>query len=154
MKALLICMAAAAAALSTAQGQIVRVEVNGIPGTYDGTPPQLLDGRVLVPVRSVFEQLGATVTWDEEQKVVTAEKEGRRIWMRIGEATAMRNDVPILLDVPPQIIEGRTLIPLRFVSEAMGAKVEWNGLEKLVQITTEPPPGIEGPALRSRPAFP
>ena len=55
---------------------VVRVEVNGVVASYDGTPPQLLRGRVLVPVRGVFEQLGAAVTWDEEKKVVTATKDG------------------------------------------------------------------------------
>lgn len=118
----------------------MRVEINGVPGSYDGTPPQIIRGRVLVPVRSVFEQLGATVMWDAETQVVTAVKEGRRIWMRIGETTAKRDDVPVMLDVPPQILEGRTLIPLRFIGEALGAKVQWNGLERLVLITTEPPP--------------
>ncbi|MCO5297576.1 MAG: copper amine oxidase N-terminal domain-containing protein [Fimbriimonadaceae bacterium] len=142
MNTLLTCVVAAVVALPMGQGQIVRVEVNGVPGTYDGTPPQIRDGRVLVPVRSVFEQLGATVTWDDEKKVVTAEKEGRHIWMRIGETTALRNDVPVILDVAPQIIEGSTLIPLRFISEALGAKVVWNGIEKLVVITTEPPPAL------------
>ncbi len=115
---------------------IVRVEVNGVVASYDGTPPQLLRGRVLVPVRGVFEQLGAAVTWDEEKKVVTATKDGHVTWLRIGDKTARRDNAPVVLDVPPQLLDGRTLIPLRFVSEAMGAKVDWNGAEKLVSITT------------------
>lgn len=118
---------------------VVRVEVNGVVASYDGTPPQLLRGRVLVPVRGVFEQLGAAVTWDEEKKVVTATKDGHVTWLRIGDSTALRDKVPVILDVAPQLLDGRTLIPLRFVSEAMGCKVDWNGVEKLVSITTTVP---------------
>lgn len=129
-------LAVSLGALAVVAQVIVRVEVDGIPASYDGTPPQIVNSRVLVPVRGVFEQMGAEVNWDDENKVVTANRNGRSIWMKIGEGTARRDDVPVILEVPPQVIEGRTLIPLRFVGEALGVKVNWNGLEKIVTIDT------------------
>lgn len=134
---LLLAFALVAASVVAAQAQIiVRVEVDGVPASYDGTPPQIRNGRVLVPVRGVFEQFGAEVVWDEQKKEITATRKGRRIWMRIGDATATRDGVPVALEVPPQIIEGNTLVPLRFIGEALGVKVGWNGLEKIVIIET------------------
>lgn len=136
MKSLLLCAAMAAASPSPAQ-EIVRVEVDGVMASYDGTPPEIRSGRVLVPVRGTFEQIGARVNWDPVQRVVTAEKDGRVLIMKIGESTAVRGQEVLRLDVPPQIIEGRTLIPLRFVSEALGAHVHWDGLERIVTIKTK-----------------
>lgn len=96
----------------------------------------MVRGRVLVPVRGTFDQMGATVTWDNTSQTVTASHDGSTITLKIGDNVAMKNGDPITLDVPPQIIEGRTMIPLRFIGEALGAKVSWDGIGRLVSIDT------------------
>jgi len=92
--------------------------------TFD-VPPQIESGRTLVPLRAIFEALGATVEWDASTQTVTATKDGTTVKLQIGSKIAYKNGSPVPLDVPGKIHNGRTLVPLRFVSEAMGASVEW-----------------------------
>lgn len=120
---------------AVAMSQEVRVEVNGTPASYDGTAPKVVKGRVLVPVRGTLDQFGVTMNWDPDSQVFTAEKDGLKVTLKIGERTAYKNGDPITLDVPGLIIEGRTLVPLRFLSECFGAGVQWDGIKRLVTIT-------------------
>lgn len=79
-------------------------------------------------MRAIFEALGASVDWDQAyRETVTATKNGTTVKLRIGSETAYRNDQPITLEVPGIMDENwRTMVPLRFVSEALGANVDWN----------------------------
>jgi len=97
-------------------------------------PPLLSEGRVLVPLRSVLERLGAEVTWQPEEKLaaVSHSRGTVQLWPGAGEARV--NGVYYSLDVPAQILEGRVLIPLRFVSEALGAEVHWDPERRQVGI--------------------
>lgn len=97
--------------------------------------PITVDSRVLVPFRAISEALGAEVTWDEANQVVTAKKNNTTIKLTIGDRVAFINSGSVLLDVPPQIIDNRTLIPIRFISESFGAKVDWDGSTRTVSIT-------------------
>lgn len=124
---------------AVASAQVVRVEVNGVLASYDGTPPQIRKGRVLVPVRGTLDQMQVEMNWDQVMRVFTAEKEGLKVTLKVGDRFAYRNGDPVELDVPAQVIEGRTMVPLRFLSECFGASVGWNGLEQLVSITTGNP---------------
>lgn len=83
------------------------------------------NGTTLVPVRDIFEALHAKVTWDQEIQTVTALKDDVAIILQIGNNTAYRNGEPVNLPVPGKIINNSTMVPLRFVSEAMGAEVNW-----------------------------
>ncbi|MDR5683886.1 MAG: copper amine oxidase N-terminal domain-containing protein [Armatimonadota bacterium] len=111
----------------------VRVFVDGERVTFD-QPPVVIGGRVLVPLRGVFERLGATVEWEASTRTVLAVRGGTVVELPVGSRIARVNDRPVTLDVPAMIVGGRTLVPLRFVSEAMGARVEWREATRTVLI--------------------
>ncbi|NSW83619.1 MAG: copper amine oxidase N-terminal domain-containing protein [Syntrophothermus sp.] len=102
----------------------VSVTVNGAQLNCD-PPPFIQDGTTLVPMRAIFEALGAQVGWDAETQLVTATKENRVVILQIGKPTGYINNQPVTLLKAPRIVEGRTFVPLRFVSEALGANVDW-----------------------------
>ncbi|MTI53307.1 stalk domain-containing protein [Geosporobacter ferrireducens] len=117
-------------------GSTPRILVNNIEQTYD-TLPIIENGRTLIPMRGVFESLGAEVQWDEATKTVKGKKENTEIELKIGSYFAYKNDEKIQLDVQPKIVDGRTMIPLRFVGEALGADVQWDQNSKTVDIKTQ-----------------
>ena len=89
------------------------------------TPPTVVDGRTLVPVRAIFEAIGATVTWDEATSTATGVRGDITVTIQINDTTAYVNGEPRALDVPAQLINERTMVPARFISEAMGCDVTW-----------------------------
>lgn len=111
----------------------VRVILNGRTLQFD-VPPIIEDDRTLVPLRVIFEALGAGVEWDGTTQTVKAERHGTIIMLVIG-GGAHINDQSVELDVPAKIVNDRTLVPLRFVSEAMGCRVDWDGATRTVNIT-------------------
>lgn len=113
----------------------VTVVLDGEVLNFD-VPAQIIDERTMVPMRAIFEKLGATVEWDGETRTVTAHKKGIVISMTIGNTSITRNNVPQNIDVPAQIVDDRTLVPVRFVSEYMGSTVDWNQETKTVTITS------------------
>lgn len=104
----------------------IQVFIEGEKQVYK-QPPVNSKGNVLVPLRGIFESLGATVEWDSATQTVTATRGGRTVVLTIGSTTAYVNGVPVTLSVKPQLINGSTMVPVRFVSEAFGGEVEWNG---------------------------
>lgn len=98
--------------------------------------PVVRDGRVLLPMRAIFEALDATVNYNQTQKTVTAYKAGTTVVLKLNSRSATINDEAVLLDVPAQSIKGRTLVPVRFVSEALGQQVDWSSQSKKVTINT------------------
>lgn len=114
----------------------VKVYLDGNMLVFD-QPPIIEDGRTLVPLRAVFEALGADVDWDGDTRTVTAQKEQLKIELQIGSKVAYVNNQPVELDVPGRIVNDRTLVPLRFVSEALGARVDWDGSASIVRITRQ-----------------
>lgn len=101
------------------------------------TPAIVEQGRTLVPLRAIFESLFAEVFWDSAEQKVTATKGSTTITLYIGDTTAWINGIQTPLDVPPKIVNNRTLVPVRFVSESLGADVWWNGLNRTVVVTSE-----------------
>ena len=110
----------------------VQVVVNGQPVNFD-QPPVERAGRVFVPLRGVFERLGATVVYENGQ--INATGNGRNISLHIGSTTATVNGQSQTLDVAPFLIGARTLVPLRFVSQALGANVDYNNSNQVVTVT-------------------
>jgi len=130
--ALVVAMCVPGLALS----QSISVIVNGEPVTFEGVGPQQVNGRVLVPLRGVMEKLGAYVTFDGPTKTVSATKAGTDLTLHLGDRHAVVNGHDVTLDVPPQEFRGSTMVPLRFVGEALGAEVRWNAATYTVDITT------------------
>jgi len=128
-------LAVAALPAVPALAQTARVVVDGQLMGFD-QPPVVAGGRVLVPLRGVFERLGATVLWNPATNVVTAQRGDTQVQLVIGGRQANVNGRVVLLDVPATIVGGRTLVPLRFVSEAMGAQVDWDNATRVVTITS------------------
>lgn len=89
------------------------------------TQPIIEDGRTLVPFRAFLEKLGATVEWDEENQVVTAKHDDKEIKLTIGSKIALVDGVEVELDKEAKLVDSRTLVPLRFISENFGFEVEF-----------------------------
>lgn len=98
--------------------------------------PLIIDGSVLVPMRPLFEAHGAKLIWNSAAKTVTATKDSNTLTYRIGELNAVFNGKPVSLMVPGQIVDGSTLMPLRFVSETLGSSVKWNPDTRTVHISS------------------
>jgi hypothetical protein len=126
---------ACALALAKRAPDDIKVLLNGTTIRFDGTGPEEVDSRVLVPLRGVFEAMGATVDYAASTQVITAKRGDIRVVLTIGIQRATVNDKPQVLDVPPQVKSNRTLVPLRFVSEALGATVRWSDPDQTVFIT-------------------
>jgi len=91
-------------------------------------------GTTLVPLRAIFQALGATVDWDGSTQTVTATKSQTTVKLQIGDKTAYKNGQPVTLQVPGKVVSGNTMVPLRFVSEALGADVDWDGSTQTITI--------------------
>jgi len=115
--------------------QQVTVVYNGTRLDFD-VPAQIVGGRVMVPLRGMFEAMGATVDWDAATQTATAVRGDTTVVLTVGSLRPTINGVVVLLDVPAQIVNGRTLAPLRFVGEAFGGVVTWNAATKTATITT------------------
>jgi len=123
---------------SEAEEAPIRIEFDGETLVSDAEP-YIRNGTTFVPFRALFERLGLEVDWDAATKTVTGQGGGLTIALRVGaaEATVDGQRKPLL--EPPAIVDGRTFVPLRFVSENAGAVVEWNGAARLVTVVTGPP---------------
>ncbi|MDR1246247.1 MAG: N-acetylmuramoyl-L-alanine amidase [Clostridiales Family XIII bacterium] len=111
--------------------------------------PVIIEGRTLVPARAVFETLGGTVLWDDSGypiQLVSVAYQGAAVNLTIGSVTALVNGAEARLDVPAQIVNERTLIPVRFVSESLGLTVRWNEAGRVVDIYS---PDYDAPPIVS-----
>ncbi len=97
--------------------------------------PEILEGRTLVPLRSIFEAMGADVEWDGATSTATAKRGATTVNIQIGANSIYKNGQAISVDVPAQLLNGRTMVPARVIAEAFGADVQWNGNGRTVIIT-------------------
>ncbi len=128
--------------LSTSFGSIafasdfITVKLNGQALSFD-VPPQIINGRTMVPMRSIFEALGATVAWDENTQTITSVKGSTTIKLAIGSPYLLMNQSDLReLDAAPCVIADRTLVPVRAVSEAFQLNVDWEEATKTVSTTS------------------
>ncbi|MFZ5631773.1 MAG: stalk domain-containing protein [Bacillota bacterium] len=119
--------------------QQIPVEIDGLPVAFD-VNPVIQNGRTLVPFRALAERLNVRVTWEGTTQTVIAEDGKISVRLRVGNRTAYRDGAAIDLDAPPVLLNGRTLIPARFFSEAFGCLVTWDDTAKRVKITSPPRP--------------
>ena len=124
-----------------------KVMLNGNQLTFD-VDPTIENGRTLVPLRAIFEALGADVSWDGATQTIAATKSNTQVVLQIGSQTVYKNDSYVNIDVPAKIINDRTMIPLRFISESFGAEVAWNSTTQVAEITLN---DEEQPAQQSDP---
>ena len=112
----------------------IRVVVNGMPLQFTGTPPMQVAGSTLVPMRGIFEALGATVKFDKATQTVFGQKGETAIILPVGAHTASVNGQATPLAQPAQLINGTTLVPLRFIAESLGATAVWDPTTSTVLI--------------------
>jgi len=117
----------------------IKVVLNGTQLTFTGTPPTQIKGSTLVPMRGIFEALGATVRFDKASQTVYGQKGATAILLPLGALTATVNGQPQTLPVPAELINGTTLVPLRFISQSLGASVAWDPVLSTVTIKTIDP---------------
>lgn len=138
---------AAGATMAAAQG--IRATVDGDPVNFRDVEPRMMNGRVMVPLRGVFEKMGASVVWFPETQTVIARNADTEIRLPIGSDYAWVNGQRQQLDAPARLYMGRTMVPLRFTSEALDANVQWLSDSRTVEIRTtqaeEPPYGNTEP---------
>lgn len=114
----------------------VKLFVNG-EETVSGTAPVLKQGNTLVPFRAISEALQAEVVWNAADQSVTVTRDGISVKLVIGKTTAYVNGKPVELKAAPAIVDGSTLVPIRFVSEALKATVKWEPESQTVVVYEE-----------------
>lgn len=124
-----------------AQAAQVNVVFNGEKKEF--TPaPYIEDGRTMVPMRAIFNLLGAPVSWDDETRTVisvfkNSTSDSNYVILQIDNTITYINNEEYILDVPARIVDDRTFVPLRFVTEAFGGGVEWDQETYTVNITSQ-----------------
>ncbi len=154
-----LALAAFAAVIASAQNdqqpqqeqQAVTVVIDGQPVQFTGAQPTEINGRVMVPLRGVFRRMGATVDWDPGSQTITAFRGERKVRLTLGDGDASVNGESVHMDVPAQLLEDSTMVPLRFISEALGAYVGWNQDNHEVDITSNVHYHLPGPPAQSPP---
>ncbi|HRT37797.1 MAG TPA: copper amine oxidase N-terminal domain-containing protein, partial [Caldisericia bacterium] len=119
---------------------INNMEIYIDPDNIKVVPFIIPPGRTVVPIRFISETFGAKVDWEGDTKTVRIYLESKniRITLQVDNKIARLNDKVVTLDAAPLIKEGRTFVPLRFISEAFGAKVDWFSSEKKIVIEYNP----------------
>jgi hypothetical protein len=114
----------------------IRVMVDYTPIAFD-VAPYINNGRTMIPLRAVADNLGFRVDWNaKEQRVDLTNKKGVTVKLWIGKTEALQDSKPMAIDVAPEIADGRTFVPLRFVAEALGTKVAWDNPTKTAYLTS------------------
>ena len=104
----------------------IAIKFNGSWMNFD-VDPVIINSRTMVPLRAIFEALGATVSWDDETATAKATRNGKSVSVTIGSNLAIVDGESVTIDQSASLLNGRTMVPLRFVSEAFGADVQWLG---------------------------
>lgn len=111
----------------------ITVSVNGQQLQFD-VAPIVQQGRTLVPLAAIFQALGAVVIWDQNTQIISATKGNIQISLKPGDPNAIKNGTKMPLQTPAIIVDGRTMVPVRFVSESLGAQVDWDDSTRSIKI--------------------
>ena len=112
--------------------------VNGIEKEIDegrGTTPIIINNRTLVPIRAIIEEMGGYVSWEQNTQKISLSLSDKTIALTIDSTTAYVNNEAKILDTSPAIINERTMLPIRFISENLGYSVDWDGAQQLIIIS-------------------
>lgn len=122
--------------VEAAENENIKVMLDGSYLSFD-VPPTIIDGRTLVPMRAIFQALGATIQWDEATSTVTGKKGDTTVILQINSANAIVNGKTIELSVPATIVQDKTMVPARFISESLEAAVGWDEPTQTVLIASK-----------------
>lgn len=111
----------------------IKVFLNGKQLMFD-VEPMVINSRTMVPMRVIFEALGAEVSWDDTTQTAIGETKKITVKITIGKDYLLKNDSIVILDSPAVAISGRTLVPVRAIAESLDCKVEWYGETQVVEI--------------------
>lgn len=100
-----------------------------------GTVPVIVSSRTLVPIRAIIEAMGGTIGWTQSEQRVDITLKSKHLQLWIDRTTATLNGTQLTMDVPPKLMNQRTMLPLRFISENLGCKVEWDGKTQKVTVS-------------------
>lgn len=131
---LLVCLTLCLGCLGAVAEGNIKVFLNGNEIAFD-TPPQQINDRTMVPMRAIFEAMGAQIEWSEVDAKVTANKGDVTIIMQIGSNAFIKNGIASYIDAAPVLIDGRTLVPVRVIAESFGAEVGWEEASRTVSIS-------------------
>jgi N-acetylmuramoyl-L-alanine amidase len=120
----------------------IEIYINGQKVESD-VAPIIVNDRTLVPLRVISENLGASVYWDNTQRMVRITTSTKTILLKINDKKAVINDREVVLDTPATIVKDRTMVPLRFIGESLGAEVFWDNAQRRVIITRFQPKVID-----------
>jgi len=109
----------------------------GIDPPENRTAPVINAGRTMVPIRAIIEAKGGSAGWNASDRRIDLRSHGNHVQMWLGQRNVQVNNSPNEMDVMPEIVNGRTLIPLRFVAEFLGSQIEWIGSERMIVIVYE-----------------
>jgi hypothetical protein len=99
-----------------------------------GVAPVIVGGRTLVPIGAIINAMGGSVQWNGDERSITISLKGQTIKLVLSSTTAEVNGTAVTMDVPPQSLNGRTMVPIRFVSEQLGCPVKWDGPNQTITI--------------------
>ena len=116
----------------------IAVKFNGEWMTFD-VPPMLMNDRTMVPMRAIFERLGCAVSWNNDSETATGDRNGKKVSVTIGSDVAVVDGKASKIDQSAVLVNDRTLVPLRFISEAYGAEVMWDNDNQIVTINATVP---------------
>ena len=111
----------------------IRIMVNGRRLLLE-QPPVIVEGRTLVPMRAIFEALGASVSWDQNTQMILSERDDLLVILQLNSTQMYHNGTAVTLDVPAMMINERTMVPTRAVAAAFGCDVVWKERERTVEI--------------------
>jgi hypothetical protein len=121
------------AQLSPSAGENIRIMLN-LNTIYPDVPPYIKDGRTMVPLRVIAENMDARVDWAAPEQRIDLVRNVDKVQLWIGETGAFLNNNHLTLEVAPEITNGLTFVPLRFVAEALGAQVTWDSVTRTAKI--------------------
>lgn len=110
-----------------------KIYYNGVPISFD-VPPTVINGRLMIPARAVFEKMNCAVTWNAESQTVDVFRESRRVIIPINKDVIIVDGKSVKLDVAATILNGRTLVPLRAISNALGGSIVYGELNEMAVI--------------------
>ncbi|MFA9424463.1 MAG: DUF1566 domain-containing protein [Sedimentibacter sp.] len=127
----------ALATTNTQKTSNITVTLNGMHLDFDVEPYVNSDNRTLVELRSISETLGATVSWNADSKTVTIQEDDTTLELVIDQKEYKLNGVSKTMDTSPIIVNGSTMVPIRFVSESLGQNVQWDAVKNVVLISND-----------------